>query len=66
MLAGIALIMDIMAVLDADTWAWVCDPPTGSTSLMQDAEAAAASRINICLMYFFIPYPVLEGQIDTE
>ena len=58
MLAGMALIMDIMAVLEADTCACVWDPPTGRTSLMQDAETPAASRINIYLMYLFMAFPV--------
>ena len=45
---------DIIADFDSETCACVCEPPTGNTSLMQEADERAASAIKIYLMYLFI------------
>jgi hypothetical protein len=58
MLAGTALIMDIIADFDAETCAWVCDPPTGRTSLIQEVAAVRASAKNIYLLILFMIFHV--------
>jgi hypothetical protein len=54
MLAGMALIIDINAKSDADTWSCVTEPPTGTDSLIQEAERTTAARIAETLNIFFI------------
>ena len=57
MLAGMALIIDIRAKSEAETWSCVTEPPTGILSLMQEAENTTAAMIaETLIIVFFISY----------